>query len=142
MMNFRDQFKGEALTSFLVKSPIPDDPEYENKIDEIVDFALNCGAQFMGSNVSIKDGEVNNRLFLDRIAEGGLKINIYSINSNEEMDAYFNPVENDETEPLLDGMITNRTDLTIHFCKKHNSRPIESSQDSVEIILDELEYRP
>ena len=141
MLNFKDVFKGEVLTSFLVKSPAPQDSAYESKIDEIIDFALSSGAQFIGTNLFLHAGEVSNRLFLEKILEAGLKINIYSFNSDEEMDAYFNPGPDEKAEPLLDGMITNRTDLTTHFYKTHNSRPIEPSQDPGE-ILDALGYEP
>jgi len=141
MLHFRDVFNGEVLTSFLVKSPAPEDSTYESRIDEIIDFALSSGAQFIGTNVSLQDGEVSNRLFLEKIREAGLKINVYSFNSNEEMDTYFNPALNEKAAPLLDGMITNRTDLTTHFYKKHDNRPIDPSQDPEE-ILDELGYEP
>lgn len=141
MLHFKDVFKGEVLTSFLVKSPAPEDSAYESKIDEIIDFARSSGAQFIGTNLSLQDGEVSNRLFLERIREAGLKINIYSFNTVDEMNAYFNPALDEKAAPLLDGMITNRTDLTTHFYKKHDSRPIESSQDPEE-ILDELGYEP
>ena len=140
MQKFKDVFKGGVPTSFLVKSPAPEDSAYESRIDEIIDFALASGAQCIGTNVSLQDGEVNNRLFLERVAKAGLNINIYSFNSEKEMDAYFNPDENEGTKPLLDGMITNRTDLTTHYYKKQNSRLIEPSADPMQ-ILDELGYR-
>ena len=140
MQKFKDVFKGGVPTSFLVKSPAPEDSAYESRIDEIIDFALASGAQCIGTNVSLQDGEVNNRLFLERVAKAGLNINIYSFNSEKEMDAYFNPDENEGTKPLLDGMITNRTDLTTHYYKKQNSRLIEPSADPIQ-ILDELGYR-
>lgn len=141
MHHLKELFKGEILTSFLVKSPAPEDSTYENKIDEIIDFAMSSKAQFIGTNVSIQDGEVNNRLFLDKIREAGLKINLYSFNTLEEMDAYFIPGGDIKANPLLDGMITNRTDLTTHFYKNHNCRSIEPSKDPVE-ILNELGYQP
>lgn len=139
MLLFRDYFRAEIPTSFLVKSPAPDDPDYETKIDEIIAFALESGAQFIGTNLSLQAGEVSNRLFLDKIREAGLKINIYSFNTTDQMDAYFNKDGKENTTPLLNGMITNRTDLTTHFYKNQNSRPIGSSQDPVK-ILDELGY--
>jgi glycerophosphoryl diester phosphodiesterase len=139
MLRFRDVFKGEVPTSFLVKSADPDDPELESKIDEVIDFAISSGAQFIGTNISLYNGAVNKRLFIDKIEEAGLRINIYSFNTNEEMNAYFNPGCNKKADPPLDGMITNRTDLTTHFYNKHNSRPIEPSEDP-RGILDELGY--
>ena len=141
MLNFKDVFKGEVLTSFLVKSPAPEDSAYESKIDEIVDFALGCGAQFIGTNLSLQDGKVSNRLFLEKIREAGLKINIYSFNTVDQMDTYFDKAENGRNTPLIDGMITNRTDLTTHFYKKQNGRPIEPTQDPGR-TLDALGYEP
>ena len=139
MLQFKDVFKGEVLTSFLVKSPAPEDSAYEDKIDEIVEFALSSGAQFIGTNLSLQDGEVNNRLFLEKIHEAGLKINVYSFNSVDEMEAYVDKAESGNDAPLIDGMITNRTDLTTHFYKKMISRLIEPSPDPKE-ILDKLGY--
>jgi len=139
MLLFRDYFRAEIPTSFLVKSPAPDDPDYVTKIDEIIAFALESGAQFIGTNLSLQAGEVSNRLFLDKIREAGLKINIYSFNTTDQMDAYFNKDGKESITPLLNGMITNRTDLTTHFYKEKDQRPIEPSQDPVK-ILDELGY--
>lgn len=139
MLLFRDYFRAEIPTSFLVKSPAPDDPDYVTKIDEIIAFALESGAQFIGTNLSLQAGEVSNRLFLDKIREAGLKINIYSFNTTDQMDAYFNKDGKESITPLLNGMITNRTDLTTHFYKEKDQRPIEPSHDPVE-ILDELGY--
>ncbi|MBK5196012.1 MAG: hypothetical protein JJE08_08310, partial [Proteiniphilum sp.] len=98
MLNLKDVFKGEVLTSFLVKSPAPEDSAYESKINEIIDFARSSGAQFIGTNLFLQDGEVSNKLFLEKIRRAGLKINIYSFNSEEEMDAYFNPGLDEKAE--------------------------------------------
>lgn len=139
MLQFKNNFNAQIPTSFLVKSPAPDDPDYETKIDEIIAFALECGAQFIGTNVSIKDGMVQNKRFLEKIREAGLKINIYSFNTSQEMDAYFHHDEHGSSTPLLDGMITNRTDLTTHYYHAQDRRSIKPSSDP-EMILDELGY--
>jgi hypothetical protein len=55
------------------------------------------------------------------------------------MDAYLDKADDGKTTSLLDGMITNRTDLTTRFYKEHKTRLIEPSQDPGE-ILDELGY--
>jgi hypothetical protein len=55
------------------------------------------------------------------------------------MEAYVDKSESGRDTPLIDGMITNRTDLTTHFYKKLINRPIEPSPYPEE-ILDKLGY--
>ncbi|MDD2315003.1 MAG: glycerophosphodiester phosphodiesterase family protein [Proteiniphilum sp.] len=139
MLRFKEVFKEEIPVSFLIKSPDPTKSGAEKSFDEIVDFTIQSGAQFIGTNVSVQDGEVSNKQFLEKIRAAGLKINIYSFNNDEEMDSYFGDQKDSNAKPLLDGMITNRADLTTHFYKRHHSRSIAPSQDP-KIILEELGY--
>ena len=139
MMRFKDVFTEETPTSFLIKSPDPTKSGAEESFDEIVDFTVKSGAQYIGTNVSVQDGEVTNKLFLEKIRNAGLKINIYSFNSVEEMEAYYGNQKDRKARSWLDGMITNRTDLTTHFYKNHHNRSIAPSQDPV-MILNELGY--
>ena len=53
--------------------------------------------------------------FAAKIHAAGLKANIYSINTVEQMEKYFGPGKGKKAAPLADGMITNRTELTIDF---------------------------
>jgi glycerophosphoryl diester phosphodiesterase len=139
MLRFKEVFTEDTPTSFLIKSPDPSKPGAEKSFDEIVDFTVKSGAQYIGTNVSVEDGEVTNKLFLEKIRAAGLKINIYSFNTVEEMEAYYGNQKGRKATPWLDGMITNRTDLTTHFYKNHNNRSIAPSQDPV-MILNELGY--
>jgi len=139
MLRFKEVFKEEIPVSFLIKSPDPTKSGAEKSFDEIVDFTIQSGAQFIGTNVSVQDGEVSNKLFLEKIRAAGLKINIYSFNSVEEMVAYYGNQKDSKAKPWLDGMITNRTDLTTHFYKRHHRRSIAPSQDPG-TILDKLGY--
>lgn len=139
MMRFKEVFTEETPTSFLIKSPDPTKPGAEESFDEIVDFTIASGAQYIGTNVSVQDGEVTNKLFLKKIRNAGLKINIYSFNSVGEMEAYYGSQKKGKAKPWLDGMITNRTDLTTNFYNNHHNRSIAPSQDPV-MILNELGY--
>lgn len=139
MENFQEAFQGRVPTSFLIKSPKTDDHGYEEAVNEIIDFAHQVGAQFIGTNMSLNDGQVSNQDFLKRVRKSGLKVNVYSFNATPEMEAYFGAGSGRNAKPMVDGMITNRTDLTTYFYNKHNSRPIEPSQDPRR-ILDELGY--
>ncbi len=101
-------------------------------------FARECGAQFIGTNL----GEENDGLtpaFAEKIHAAGLKANIYSINTVEQMEKYFGEGEGKKATPLADGMITNRTDLTIDF---YHSRKVRASgtEESPQETLASLGY--
>ena len=138
MTNLKRVFKEDVLTSFLVSNPKSNEFEKPEVMDEIIGFAIESGAQFIGTNI----GDSNDGLapaFSEKIHAAGLKANVYSFNTNEQMEKYFGTAKGAKARPLLDGMITNRTDLTTSFYHNRGVRKIKPTQ-TPETILDELGY--
>lgn len=138
MMNLKRIFREKVLASYLISNPKTNEFAKVEVTDSIIAFARECGAQFIGTNL----GEENDGLspaFAAKIHEAGLKANIYSINTVEQMEKYFGPGEGKKASPLADGMITNRTDLTIDF---YHARKVRSSgtEKSPQEILADLGY--
>lgn len=138
MMNFKRVFKQEVLTSFLVGNSKSNDFAKSEVRNELIHFAIESGAQFIGTNI----GETNDGLtsqFSAEIHAADLKANAYSFNTDEQMEKYFGPLKGKKATPLLDGMITNRADLTTLFYHNREVRKIRSTQTPEE-ILKELGY--
>lgn len=138
MMNFDRVFGGKVLASFLIGNPKTNEFAKEEVTDEIIAFAKECGAQFIGTNL----GDANDGLspaFADKVHAAGLKANIYSINTVEQMEKYFGAATGKKAAPLADGMITNRTDLTIDFYYEQKVRKQGTTQTPQEILA-ELGY--
>ena len=135
MMNFNRVFGGKVLASFLIGNPKTNEFAKEEVTDEIIAYAKECGAQFIGTNL----GDANDGLspdFAAKIHAAGLKANIYSINTVEQMEKYFGPGSGKKAAPLADGMITNRTDLTIDFYHERGVRRLGTAQTPQEILAD------
>ncbi len=138
MQNIKRVFKDQVLASFLISSPKLDDPDREAAMEDIINFALEVDAQFIGTNLG--DGNKGLRAdFTEKIHKTGLKINVYSFNTLEQMETYFGTGKGKKAKPMADGMITNRTDLTIHFYNKRAVRKMKTKQ-SPESILTDLGY--
>jgi len=138
MMNLRRVFREQVPYSYLIGNPKTNLFAQESVTDSIVAFARECGAQFIGTNL----GEENDGLapaFAEKIHAAGLKANIYSINTVQQMEKYFGPGEGKKASPLADGMITNRTDLTIDFYCTRKVRA-NGTEKSPEEILTDLGY--
>ena len=121
MMNLKRVFGEKVLASFLVGNPKTNEFAKEEVMDEIIAFARECGAQFIGTNLG-DDNDGLSPAFAAKIHAAGLKANIYSINTVEQMEKYFGPGTGKKATPLADGMITNRTDLTIDFYHERGVR--------------------
>lgn len=135
MMNLKRVFGGKVLASFLKGNPKSNEFAREEVTDEIIAFAKECGAQFIGTNL----GDENDGLspaFAGKIHAAGLKANIYSINTVEQMEKYFGPGQGRKASPLADGMITNRTDLTVDFYHERKVRPHGTEATPQEILTD------
>ncbi|MFN2313105.1 MAG: glycerophosphodiester phosphodiesterase family protein [Bacteroidales bacterium] len=135
MMNFKRVFGEKVLASFLIGNPKTNEFAKEEVTDEIIAFAKECGAQFVGTNI----GDANDGLspaFAEKVHAAGLKANIYSINNVEQMEKYFGPATGKKASPLADGMITNRTDLTIDFYHERGVRRLGTAQTPQEILAD------
>ena len=138
MMNFKRVFGEKVLASFLIGNPKTNTFASDEVTDEIIAFAKECGAQFIGTNL----GDANDGLtpaFAAKIHAAGLKANVYSINTVEQMEKYFGEGEGKKASPLPDGMITNRTDLTIDFYHGRKVRK-HGTEKSPQEILEELGY--
>ncbi|MBE0677482.1 MAG: hypothetical protein IH592_01835 [Bacteroidales bacterium] len=135
MMNLKRVFGEKVLASFLIGNPKTNEFAKEEVTDEIIAFTKECGAQFIGTNL----GDANDGLspaFAAKIHAAGLKANIYSINTVEQMEKYFGPGMGKKAAPLADGMITNRTELTIDFYHERGVRRLGTAQTPQEILAD------
>jgi len=138
MSNFKRVFGEKVLCSFLISNNRNTDFGSEEVLDELISFALANGAQFIGTNL----GEDNDGLpphFAEKIWAAGLKTNVYSFNTLEQMEKYFGEGTGRNARPLANGMITNRADLTIDFYYEKGVRRYRTDK-SPEKILDELGY--
>lgn len=138
MLNFKRVFREEVLCSFLVSNTKSNEFSGTQAMDEIISFAIDAGAQFIGTNL----GDANDGLrpdFADKIHAAGLKANIYSINTYEQMEKYFGPGKGKKAAPLADGMITNRAELTIDFYYERKARKYRTTV-TPSVVLDELGY--
>ncbi len=139
MMNFKRVFGEKVLASFLAGNPKTNEFAKEEVTDELISFAKECGAQFIGTNL----GDENDGLspaFAAKIHAAGLKANIYSINTVEQMEKYYGPATGKKAAPLADGMITNRTDLTIDFYHERKVRR-NGTEKTPQTTLAELGYK-
>lgn len=132
--NIKRVFKEEVLVSFLTGNNKSDSFCKDDVTDEIIKFAIESGAQFIGTNISDTHDGLS-PAFTEKIHKVGLKANAYSFNTTEQMDKYFGSGKEDKATPLLDGMITNRTDLTIDFYFNHKVRKNKTSQTPDEVLL-------
>ncbi|MDR2147342.1 MAG: hypothetical protein LBE91_12865 [Tannerella sp.] len=132
MANFLTVFKGKLPCSFLVGGK--NDFSAEG-CDEMIAFAKATGAQFIGSNLGEGEKDGMSPMFSQKIRDAGLKCNVYSFNSDEQMEKYFN-----SGKPLADGMITNRTDLTLDFYHAKGARPTGKQGGTPAEVLDALGY--
>lgn len=139
MMNLKRVFAEKVPASFLIGNPKTNEFAKDEVTDEIIAFAKECGAQFIGTNL----GDANDGLspaFAAKIHAAGLKVNVYSFNTTEQMEKYFGPGEGRKASPLADGMITNRTDLTVDF---YNARKVRryGTEKSPQETLADLGYK-
>jgi glycerophosphoryl diester phosphodiesterase len=138
MENFQRLFRGEVLTSFLISNPKTNEFSKKEVRDEIINFTLTVGAQFIGTNLGGENDGLSPE-FSGEIRAAGLKCNVYSFNTVEQMEKYFGPGEGANAAPLVDGMITNRSDLTIDFYNQRKVRDYKMLSTS-EKILEDLGY--
>jgi glycerophosphoryl diester phosphodiesterase len=135
MMNLKRVFGGKVPASYLVSNPKTNLFADERVTDSLVTLARDCGAQFIGTNL----GDENDGLtpaFAEKIHAAGLKANIYSINTVEQMEKYFGQGEGKKSSPLADGMITNRSDLTIEFYYDRKVRPYSTAKSPQDNLAD------
>ena len=135
MMNIKRVFREQVPASYLIGNPKTNLFAQEAVTDSIVAFARECGAQFIGTNL----GDENDGLspeFAAKIRATGLKSNVYSFNTVEQMEKYFGQGDGKKASPLTEGMITNRTDLTIDFYHSSKVRAYNPEKSPQEILAD------
>jgi len=126
MKKVQEIFKEKVPVSYLIPDENDTDLSKPEVMDEVIKFTLDAGAQFIGTNLGdIDDGLLP--LFAEKIHGAGLLINVYSFNTVEQMEKYVN---------LLDGMITNRSDLTIDFYFDHKKRDNKTTQTPADVLND------
>jgi len=126
MKKVQEIFKENVLASFLIPDENDTDLSKPDVMDEVIRFTLDAGAQFIGTNL----GDANDGLlplFSEKIHDAGLMVNVYSFNTAEQMEKYL---------PLLDGMITNRSDLTIDFYFDKGKRKYKTTQTPADVLND------
>lgn len=138
MENFQRLFRGEVLTSFLISNPKTNEFAKKEVRDEIINYTRTVGAQFIGTNLG-EENDGLSTLFSEEIRAAGLKCNVYSFNTVGQMEKYFGSGSGSEATPLVDGMITNRSDLTIDFYYQRKVRDYKM-ESTPEKILDDLGY--
>lgn len=129
MKNLKMIFREEVPASYLISSNSETDLSKAEVMDEVINLATGAGVQFIGTNL----GDANDGLipqFAEKIHSARLMTNVYSFNTVEQMKKYL---------PLVDGMITNRSDLTIDFYYENGARGNKTTQ-APEEILNELGY--
>lgn len=135
MMNIKRVFREQVPASYLIGNTKANLFAQEAVTDSIVAFARECGAQFIGTNL----GDENDGLspeFAAKIRAAALKSNVYSFNTVEQMEKYFGQSDGENASPLTDGMITNRTDLTIDFYHTRKVRACKTEKSPPEILAD------
>lgn len=135
MMNFKRVFGEKVLASFLIGNPKTNEFAKPEVTDEIIAFAKECGAQFIGTNLGTENDGLSPE-FAEKIHAAGLKANVYSFNTVEQMEKYFGPGEGKKASPLTDGMITNRTDLTVDFYHSRKVRSYGTEKSPQETLAD------
>jgi glycerophosphoryl diester phosphodiesterase len=126
MKKVQEIFKGEVPASFLISNDKTTDLSKSEVMDEVIRFTLDAEAQFIGTNL----GDANDGLlplFSEKLHDAGLMVNVYSFNTVEQMEKYVS---------LVDGMITNRSDLTIDFYFDKGKRKYKTTQTPVDVLND------
>ncbi len=133
MQNVKRVFGEKVLASYLIGNPGTGDLSREEAMDRVIARALDAGVQFIGTNL----GDENDGLppaFAQKIHAAGLKANVYSFNTTAQMEKYFGPGKGKRSNPLADGMITNRTDLTHEFYTQRKVRKVKNPGSPVAIL--------
>lgn len=134
MLILKKVFREEVLTSFLIGNDETNDFSKEGVTDDIIKYAIESGAQFIGTN----RGDIYDGLtpaFSGKIHAAGLKGNAYSFNTVEQMEKYFGQGKGKDAKPLLEGMITNRAELTIDFYYDRGVRKYKTTQTPEEVLI-------
>jgi glycerophosphoryl diester phosphodiesterase len=144
-------FAGKIPTCFLLwlgsgATDMPtDDPR---TYAEFINFGIQNNAVFMGPSIA---GSPNNYPEMlkswqsELIHKSGAEIHAYSFDTREQMSKYYGEYYYNNTgstipeRPLVDGMFTNRAEMTLNFYKEMGVRPMGAEGTALE-ILSQLGY--
>jgi glycerophosphoryl diester phosphodiesterase len=145
LRNLFKVFKGKVPTCYLLwlgtgATDMPtDDPR---TYAEFINFGIQNGAHFMGPSIA---GAPNNYPNLLKpwqaglIHKSGMKSHAYSFDSREQMAQYFGEynsgvVIDGIALPYVDGMFTNRADITLDYFFEKKMRPVGKENSATEIL--------
>jgi glycerophosphoryl diester phosphodiesterase len=144
-------FAGKIPTCFLLwlgngPTDMPtDDPR---TYAEFINFGLQNNAVIMGPSIAgapNKYPEMLKPWQSELIHKSGATVHAYSFDTREQMSKYYgeyfynNTGSTIPTRPLVDGMFTNRAEMTLNFYKEMGVRPIGAEGTALE-ILSQLGY--
>jgi len=139
-------FAGKIPTCFLLwlgngPTDIPtDDPRTHA---EFINFGLENNAVFMGPSIAgapNKYPELLKPWQSELIHKSGAAIHAYSFDTREQMGQYYGEYFYNNTgssipnRPLVDGMFTNRSEMTLNFYKEQGVRPVGAEGTALEIL--------
>lgn len=145
LRNLFKVFKGKVPTCYLLwlgtgATDMPtDDPR---TYAEFINFGIQNGAHFMGPSIS---GAPNNYPNLLKpwqaglIHKSGMRNHAYSFDSREQMAQYFGEFNygvavDGIALPYVDGMFTNRADITLDYYFEKKMRPVGKENSATEIL--------
>ncbi|MCB9022984.1 MAG: glycerophosphodiester phosphodiesterase [Lentimicrobiaceae bacterium] len=139
-------FAGKIPTCFLLwlgngPTDMPtDDPR---TYAEFINFGLENNAVFMGPSIAgapNKYPELLKPWQSELIHKSGAAIHAYSFDTREQMGQYYGEYFYNNTgssipnRPLVDGMFTNRSEMTLNFYKEQGVRPVGAEGTALEIL--------
>jgi glycerophosphoryl diester phosphodiesterase len=141
-------FAGKVPTCFLLwlgngPTDMPtDDPR---TYAEFINFGIENNAVFMGPSIAgapNKYPELLKPWQSELMHKSGAAIHAYSFDTREQMGKYYgeyfynNTGENIPNRPMVDGMFTNRAEMTLNFYKEKGVRPIGATGTALEVLID------
>jgi glycerophosphoryl diester phosphodiesterase len=140
-------FAGKVPTCFLLwlgngPTDMPnDDPR---TYAEFINFGIENNAVFMGPSIAgapNKYPELLKPWQSELMHKSGVAIHAYSFDTREQMGQYYgeyfynNTGSNIPNRPLVDGMFTNRAEMTLNFYKEKGVRPIGAAGTALEVLI-------
>lgn len=147
LRNLFKVFKGKVPTCYLLwlGNGATDMPKDEPRnYAEFINFGIQNGAHFMGPSIP---GAPNNYPNLLKpwqaglIHKSGMRTHAYSFDSYEQMAQFFGEynygtVVDGITLPYVDGMFTNRADITLDYYFGKKVRPVGKEKSATEVLND------
>jgi glycerophosphoryl diester phosphodiesterase len=136
-------FNGRVPTCYLLwLGTGPDDMKTDDLVTYagFVNFGIEHNAVFMGPSIS---GTPNDYAELlkpsqsDLIHSSGAEIHAYSFDTREQMEKYYKNSSGSSysRRPMVDGMFTNRAEMTLDFYLEKGVRPIGPEGSALEVLV-------